>query len=113
MIDYRIFDPDADGKTKLDHVREMLGSVEHRGVTFETVLIDAWYATKEMMLLIERMAKKYYCPLKSNRQVDDLGGENPYWRIDALEWSDWELERGKLIKVKGLPKEHKVKLFLR
>ena len=42
VIDYRIFDPDADGKTKLDHVREMLGSVEHRGVTFETVLIDAW-----------------------------------------------------------------------
>ena len=23
VIDYRIFDPDADGKTKLDHVREM------------------------------------------------------------------------------------------
>lgn len=30
-IDYRIFDPDADGKTKLDHVREMLSSVAHRG----------------------------------------------------------------------------------
>jgi hypothetical protein len=30
------------------------------------------------MLLIEVMAKKYYCPLKSNRQVDDSGGEHPY-----------------------------------
>jgi hypothetical protein len=38
VIDYRIFDPDADGKTKLEHVREMLGSVEHRGVPFESVL---------------------------------------------------------------------------
>ena len=111
MIDYRIFDPDADGKTKLDHVREMLGSVEHRGVTFETVLIDAWYATKEMMLLIERMAKKYYCPLKSNRQVDDSGGHCPYQRVDGLDWSEEELEKGKTIKIKGFPRDHKVKLF--
>ncbi|MDQ3834556.1 MAG: transposase [Actinomycetota bacterium] len=111
VIDYRIFDPDADGKTKLDHVREMLGSVEHRGVTFETVLIDAWYATKEMMLLIERMAKKYYCPLKSNRQVDDSGGQCPYQRVDGLDWSEEELEKGKTIKIKGFPRDHKVKLF--
>ncbi len=111
VIDYRIFDPDADGKTKLDHVREMLGSVEHRGMPFETVLMDAWYATKNLMLLIEGMAKKYYCPLKSNRQVDDSGGEHPYQRVDGLDWSDEELERGKPIKIKGFPKEHKVKLF--
>jgi hypothetical protein len=112
VIDYRIFDPDADGKTKLDHVREMLGSVEHRGMPFETVLMDAWYATKDLlMLLIEGMAKKYYCPLKSNRQVDDSGGEHPYQRVDGLDWSDEELERGKPIKIKGFPKEHKVKLF--
>jgi hypothetical protein len=24
LIDYRIYDPDGDGKSKLDHVREML-----------------------------------------------------------------------------------------
>ncbi len=27
--------------------------------------MDAWYATKELMLLVEGMGKKYYCPLKS------------------------------------------------
>ena len=111
VIDYRIFDQDADGKTKLDHVREMLSSVAHRGVPFETVLMDTWYATKDLMLLIEGMAKKYYCPLKSNRQVDDSGGEKPYQRVDRLDWSQEELKRGKLIKIKGFPKEHKVKLF--
>ena len=111
VIDYRIFDPDADGKTKLDHVREMLSSVAHRGVPFETVLMDTWYATKDLMLLIEGMAKKYYCPLKSNRQVDDSGGKHPYQRVDRLDWSQEELKRGKLIKIKGFPKEHKVKLF--
>jgi hypothetical protein len=111
VIDYRIFDPERDGKTKLDHVREMLRSVAHRGVPFEMVLMDAWYATKDLMVLIEGMGKKYYCPLKSNRQVDDSGGEHPYRRVDALEWSERELEQGKLIKVKGFPKEHKVRLF--
>ncbi len=111
VIDYRIFDPERDGKMKLDHVREMLGSVAHRGVPFETVLMDPWYATKDLMVLIEGMGKRYYCPLKSNRQADDSGGEHPYRRVDALEWSERELERGKLIKVKGFPKEHKVRLF--
>ena len=112
VIDYRIFDPERDGLSKLDHVKEdMLRLVAHRGVPFGTVLMDARYATKELMLLIEGMGKEYYCPLKSNRQVDDSGGEHPYRRIDTLEWSEWELERGKLIKVKGFPKAHKVKLF--
>ncbi len=111
VIDYRIFDPDADGKTKLDHVRQMLDSVAHRGVPFETVLMDAWYATKELMVLIERMDKKHYCPLKSNRQVDDSGGKRPYRRVDELDWHEEESQKGKLIKIKGFPKEHKVKLF--
>jgi hypothetical protein len=42
VIDYRLFDPDADGKTKLDHVKDMLRSVSHRGVSFEAVLMDGW-----------------------------------------------------------------------
>jgi hypothetical protein len=110
VIDYRVFDPDADGKTKLDHVRDMLHSVSHRAVPFETVLMDSWYATKDLMVLIEEMAKKYYCPLKSNRhQVDDSGGEHPYRRVDALEWSEQELERAgagarQACKGQGIPK---------
>jgi hypothetical protein len=111
VIDYRIFDPDTDGKTKLDHVRDMLHLVLHRGVPFGTVLMDSWYATKDLMVLVEGMGKRYYCPLKSNRSVDDSGGEHPYRRVDALTWSERELERGKLIKVKGFPREHKVRLF--
>lgn len=111
VIDYRIFDPETYGKSKLDHVEEMLGLVAHRGVAFERVLMDSWYATKDLMLLIEGMGKKYYCPLKSNRQVDDSGGEHPYRRVDSLDWSEKELEAGKKIKIKGFPKDHKVKLF--
>ncbi len=111
VVDYRIFDPETDGKSKLDHVEEMLGSVAHRGLAFGVVLMDTWYATKDLMLLMEGMGKKYYCPLKSNRSVDDSGGEHPYRRVDSLDWSGQELKKGKRIKIKGFPKDHKVKLF--
>jgi hypothetical protein len=89
----------------------MLRSAEHRKIPFQSVLMDTCYAAKEIMLLINGMAKTFYCPLRSNRQVDDSGGERPYQRVDTLGWSDEELKQGKLIKVKGFPKDYKVKLF--
>ncbi len=113
VIDYRIFDPDTDGKSKLDHVQDMLTSIEQRQVPFATVLMDSWYATKPIMLRLEKMHKTFYCPLKSNRQVDDSGGgpKQGYQRVDALTWSEAELAHGKLIKIKDFPKNYKVKLF--
>jgi hypothetical protein len=111
VIDYRIFDPEGDGLTKIDHVRAMLGSVEHRRLPYSTVLMDTWYATKELMMLVEKEGKTFYCPLKVNRQVDDSGGHGSYRRVDSLEWSEAELERGKKVKVKGFPGDYKLKLF--
>jgi hypothetical protein len=111
VIDYRIYDPDRDGKTKLDHVEAMLGSIQYRAIPFLTVLMDSWYATKDLMVLIERMKKTFYCPIKSNRQVDDSGGQQRYRRVDALEWTETEASHGKLIKIKEFPGAFKVKLF--
>jgi hypothetical protein len=128
VIDYRVFDPESDGKSKLDHMEEMLQSVKARQIEFQTVLMDTWYATKEMMLLIdswprntqdcdtkdgeaEGRHKFFYCPLKSNRRVDDSAGERPYQAISELEWSEQELEEGKLIKIHGFPGDKKVKVF--
>ncbi|MGZ9223427.1 MAG: IS701 family transposase [Anaerolineales bacterium] len=112
IIDYRIYDPEGDGKTKLDHVHDMLANcVYQKNLLFRFVLMDSWYATKEIMLFIEDLKKIYYCPLKDNRQVDDSGGIEPYRRADGLQWSEAEKEHGKLVKLKGFPKDHKVKLF--
>ncbi len=112
LIDYRIYDPDGDGKTKLDHVHEMLSNIFYeKQLPFQAVLIDTWYATRDLMLLIESLKKIYYCPLKDNRQVDDSQGAQAYGRVDALSWSEAELEHGKRIKIKGLPTEHKVQCF--
>jgi hypothetical protein len=112
LIDYRLYDPDGDGKSKLDHVHDMLlNVVHHKRLSFHAALMDTWYATQEMMRLIESLGKVYYCPLKDNRQVDDSGGERPYQRVASLAWSPAELVAGKTIKLKGFPKEHKVRLF--
>ena len=112
IIDYRIYDPDGDGKTKLDHVHDMLTNcVYQKQLQFRTVLMDTWYATKDAMLYIEQLGKVYCCPLKDNRQVDDLVGAAPYRRVDSLDWTRAERKHGKVIKIKGFPKDHKVKLF--
>lgn len=112
VVDYRIFDPDGDGKSKLDHVREMLDhSLTHKQLVFRTVLMDSWYATREMMLYIESLKKMYYCPLKSNRLVDDSGRRYGYRCVDTLEWDEAALEKGKVVKVRGFPAEHRLKLF--
>lgn len=112
VIDYRIYDPQGDGKSKLDHVQDMLANVvHHKGLACRTVLMDTWYATKELMLFIESLGKIYYCPLKSNRLVDDSGGELEYRHVDSLSWNEREVAHGKIVKIRGFPKEHKVKLF--
>lgn len=112
VIDYRVYDPDSDGKTKLEHVSEMISSlVTHKQLPFSTVLMDSWYATQKLMQLIDNLHKVYYCPLKRNRLVDDTGGIEKYQAIEHLVWSQPEIEQGKVIKIKGFPGDKKVKLF--
>jgi hypothetical protein len=112
IIDYRIYDPEGDGKTKLEHMQDMLiNCVYQKSLDFWAVLMDTWYATKEIMLQIEKLGKIYYCPLKDNRRVDDSGGTKPYQRVDGLDWREAEKQQGKVIKIKGFPAEHKVKVF--
>lgn len=112
IIDYRIYDPDGDGKTKLNHVHDMLlNCVYQKQLPFWAVLMDSWYATKKMMLTIDGLHKIYYCPLKDNRQVDDSGAASPYRRVDSLAWTEAEKQHGKIIKIKGFPGSYKVKLF--
>lgn len=112
VIDYRLYDPDGDGQSKLDHVAAMLDSVVYsKQLPFTAVLMDSWYATQKLMAQVDQLEKFYYCPLKVNRNVDDSAATQPYRRIDELVWSVEELQTGKLIKVRGFPKDKKVKLF--
>lgn len=103
-----------DGKSKLDHVREMFdNAIEHKKLPFRAVLMDSWYAAKELMLHIERSGKIYYYLLKDNRQVDESDGipKPAYRRVDSLEWSGEERELGKNVHVKDFSKRHRLQLF--
>ncbi len=70
VIDFRIFDPDRDAKSKLKHAKDILKSLKDREVSYKTVLMDTWYATRELILLIDKTYEKvYYSPLRKNRKV--------------------------------------------
>lgn len=113
VLDFRIFAPDADGKTKLDHVKEMIDHLVHsRKLAFGTVLVDSWYATTDMMLHIGKdLGKTFYCPLKSNRLVHEGTERSMATSVGDLVWTDDDLRNGKNIHVKGFPASYRMKLF--
>ncbi len=112
VIDYRIYSPDSDGLTKLDHVSDMINSaLAPKKLPFRTVLMDSWYTAQKLMQLIDSLGKVYYCPLKKNRLVDDTGGAEKSKAVERLIWNESEIEKGKIIKINGFPANVKVKLF--
>ena len=46
IIDYRVYDPAGDGKTKLDHLQEMLTNIVYqKELPLQAVLMDTWYGS--------------------------------------------------------------------
>ena len=80
-----------------------------KNLPFTTVLVDSWYASRQVLVYIQRLEKVYYCPLKSNRRVDDSDGKHPHQRIDQLNWSETQQTHGKSIHLKNFPQGHRVK----
>lgn len=112
IIDYRIYDPEGDGKSKIDHLRDMLTNVHHqKQVPFYAVLMDTWYASRQVMRHIERLEKVYYCPIKKNRLVDESEGAEPHRHVENLLWNVSEQTHGKRVHLKNFPQGHRVKLF--
>ena len=112
IIDYRIYHPDGDGKSKLQHVQDMLRNVVYqKQLPFQAVLMDTWYAAKWLMLSIEKLEKVYYCPIKDNRQTNESGEPGDYHRVDSLTWTPEQQAHGKCVHLKGFPKGHHLKLF--
>lgn len=48
--------------------------VNRKKLRFENALIDSWYTTKRLIILIDNMGKINEFFLKINRLVDDTGG---------------------------------------
>ena len=65
-----MYAPDADGKTKNDHFREMLRlAFEEKRIEAQTILFDNWYASSENIKYIHRLEKFFITSLKENRPI--------------------------------------------
>ncbi len=108
-IDYRIYAPDADGKTKNDHCREMLQrAVADKLIRAKTVLFDSWYAAADNLKLIHRLGLVFFTTLKENRLVS-LSKAAGYIHLDEIDWTSDRLQNGVQVKLKEVP--FQVQLF--
>jgi hypothetical protein len=69
-IDYRIWNPPEDGKTKNEHFRDMLSSAKKRGLEPEMVVADSWYSSLDNLKSIRSHGWDWVMGLKSNRLVN-------------------------------------------
>jgi len=67
--DFRIYSPQADGKTKNQHCRDMLMLAQTRGFTPKYVLMDAGYADVKTFKLIRSYEWIFISGLEKNRLV--------------------------------------------
>ncbi len=94
-IDYRIYSPEEDGKSKLKHVYDMLqNAIFSKNLRFKTVLMDTWYATDFLMKEIDRLGKLFYCAIKSNRLASPVDQKYDYKQVKEFEWSEEEQKKG-------------------
>lgn len=108
-VDYRIYAPDQDGKTKNDHFIEMVrNAVSDKQIQAKRILFDTWYASADNLKLVHRLGLIFFTTLKSNRMVS-LSKEGGYIHLDQIEWTLEQLENGLMVKLKEVP--FKVRLF--
>jgi hypothetical protein len=108
-IDYRIYSPETDKKTKNDHFQEMfLRLITHQQLKARTILFDSWYGSVSNLKLIHRSGWTFFTTLKSNRKVS-ISRETGYQHLDELVFDEQAMVKGLLVKLKEVP--FMVKLF--
>ena len=108
-LDYRIYAPDEDKKTKNDHFRDLFDGVVAAGkILARTILFDSWYAGSTNLKHIHRAGWTFFTTLKSNRLVS-LTKESGYQSLDTLEPPPRGWSYGVEVRLKEVP--FGVKLF--
>jgi hypothetical protein len=79
-MDYRIWNPPEDGKTKNDHFQDMLSSAKARGLQPEMVVADSWYGSLKNLKSVRSHGWDWVMGLRSNRLVN-----KPHVQIRTLD----------------------------
>ena len=69
-VDYRIFSKKIDGRTKHNHVQEMITLALHRGIKPSAVAFDSWYGSIKTLKFLEKNKLTWVTVLKNNRIID-------------------------------------------
>lgn len=102
-IDYRIYAPMQDGKTKQEHASEMvIAAVHEKGIQAPIILMDSFYASVQNFKIFHRMGLLFVSQLKSNRLVS-LTKEGGYVHMQDLEWDEKTMIYGISVKLKEVP----------
>lgn len=68
-VDFRLYHPDTDGRSKNAHAREMLKAARWRGFNPGLVTMDSWYASVDTLHLINDYKWVFVAGVKSNRTL--------------------------------------------
>ena len=68
--DFRVYDKPVGGKTKNEHLRDMVTAAHARGLQPEYVLCDSWYSSLDNLKHLRQLGWAWLTRLKSNRQVN-------------------------------------------
>ena len=102
-INYRVYNPDEDGKTKNEHFREMFVQAnESQQIKARNIAFDSWYASADNLKLIHRSGWTFFTTLKSNRKVS-LSKETGYQNLEEIEWTPETLISGQLMRIREVP----------
>ena len=108
-LDYRIYAPDEDQKTKNDHFPDLFDGIVAAGkILARTILFDSWYAGSTNLKRIHRAGWTFFTTLKSNRLVS-LTTASGYQGLDTLEPPPQGWSYGVEVRLKEVP--FGVKLF--
>ncbi len=102
-IDYRLYAPMQDGKTKNEHFRDMfIAAKKEKGIKASIILFDSWYASVKNIKLIHRMGMQFITTLKDNRLIS-LSKEGGYIHLQEIEWTEEQKQYGVTIKLQEVP----------
>jgi len=102
-IDYRLYAPMQDGKTKNEHFRDMLIAAKtDKEIKAQVVLFDSWYGSVDNLKLIYRMGMRFVTTLKESRRIS-LSKEGGYIHLQQIKWTEEQLKYGVDIKLQEVP----------